>query len=56
MTLFTANGLLVGDTRGAMRGISGWPRHYVERAYLDWLMTQESSMQEVNKHIRYFST
>ena len=53
MTLFTANGLLVRDTRGAMRGISGWPRHYVERAYLDWLMTQESSMQEVNKHERY---
>ena len=53
MTLFTANGLLVGDTRGAMRGISGWPRHYVERAYLDWLMTQESSMQEVNRHERY---
>ncbi|HAL58617.1 MAG TPA: hypothetical protein DCP64_03940, partial [Sarcina sp.] len=53
MTLFTANGLLVRDTRGAMRGISGWPRHYVERAYLDWLLTQESSMQEVNRHERY---
>ena len=53
MTLFTANGLLVGDTRGAMRGIQGWPRHYVARAYLDWLMTQESSMQEVNQHERF---
>ena len=53
MTLFTANGLLVGDTRGAMRGIRGWPRHYVKKAYLDWLMTQESSIQEVNRHERY---
>lgn len=41
MTLFTANGLLVGDTRGAMRGIQGWPRHYVTQAYQDWLYTQE---------------
>ena len=41
MTLFTANGLLVGDTRGAMRGIQGWPRHYVAQAYQDWLYTQE---------------
>ncbi len=52
MTLFTANGLLVGDTRGRMRGIQGRPRSYVAKAYLDWLMTQESSMQEVNRHDR----
>lgn len=53
MTLFTANGLLVGDTRGAMRGVRGWPRGYVSKAYLDWLKTQESSIQEVNSHKRY---
>lgn len=53
MTLFTANGLLVGDTRGRMRGIQSWPRVYVARAYLDWLLTQESSMKEVNRHERY---
>ena len=41
MTLFTANGLLVGDTRGAMREIQSWPRHYVAQAYQDWLYTQE---------------
>lgn len=35
MTLFTANGLLVGDTRGAMRGIQGYPRGYVKLAYED---------------------
>ena len=53
MSLFTANGLLVGDTRGAMRGIQGWPRVYVAKAYKDWLKTQESSMQEVNQHKRF---
>ena len=53
MTLFTANGLLVGDTRGAMRGIQGWPRVYVERAYHDWLLTQDSTYDEVNRHEHY---
>ena len=47
MTLFTANGLLVGDTRGAMRGIQGNPRGYVARAYQDWLTTQEKSFEAV---------
>lgn len=53
MTLFTANGLLVGDTRGSMRGIHGYPRIYVERAYADWYLTQTSSYKEVNCHERY---
>ena len=53
MTLFTADGLLVGDTRGCMRGIRGWPRHYVDRAYRDWLLTQDSSFAEVNRHERF---
>ena len=53
MTLFTANGLLVGDTRGQMRGIQGWPRGYVAYAYLDWLLTQQSSLEEVNRHERF---
>ena len=52
MTLFTANGLLVGDTREAMSGDREWPRVYVTKAYLDWLMTQESSMRKVNRHER----
>lgn len=43
MTLFTANGLLVGDTRGCMRGIQGWPRGYVAKSYQDWLFTQNCS-------------
>lgn len=52
MSLFTANGLLVGDTREAMRGIQGWPRGYVMKAYKDWLKTQESTLQEVSRHER----
>ncbi len=52
MTLFTANGLLVGDTRGALRGIKAMPRAYVAKAYQDWLKTQESSFREVNKYDR----
>ena len=47
MTLFTANGLLVGDTRGAMRGIQGNPRGYVAKAYQDWLTTQEKTFEAV---------
>ncbi len=50
MTLFTANGLLVAYTLRFMRGMAIRPRDYVARAYLDWLLTQESSMQEVNRH------
>ena len=52
MTLFTANGLLVGDTRGCMRGIQGWPRGYVAMAYQDWLRTQEISFEQSRKEPR----
>lgn len=41
MTLFTANGILVGDTRLCTRGIGGVPRDYVARAYQDWYRMQE---------------
>ncbi len=40
MTLFTANGLLLGITRGRLRGIMGPIEDYIYRAYLDWLYTQ----------------
>ena len=53
MTLFTANGLLVGNTRVAMRGIGGAPHCYVEGAYQDWLLTQDSSYSEVSSNKRY---
>lgn len=53
MTLFTANGILVGDTRLSMRGIGGDPKTYVPKAHLDWLKTQESDINSVNHHERY---
>ena len=40
MTLFTANGLLMGITRGYMRGIGAPPEYYVSFAYIDWYYTQ----------------
>lgn len=52
MTLFTANGILVGDTRGALRGIQGLPRGYVSESYQDWLRTQEVSFETDIKHPR----
>lgn len=45
MTLFTANGILYGETRGNLRGIAGAPRIYVAKAYQDWLATQEPEYQ-----------
>lgn len=41
MTLFTANGLLLGTTRGMTRGIKGTYPSYVACCYKDWLRTQE---------------
>ena len=52
MTLFTANGLLVRDTQVALCHVLAWPRKYVAMAYQDWLKTQESSIEEVNRHER----
>lgn len=40
MTLFTANGLLLGVTRGYTHGVAGPPESYVRFAYLDWYYTQ----------------
>ena len=42
MTLFTANGLLLGQTRGMTRGIGGLDPFYIGLCYKDWLKTQES--------------
>ena len=42
MTLFTANGLLLGTTQSLRRGI-GWPSPYdIRLCYQDWLKTQET--------------
>lgn len=53
MALFTANGILVGDTRLSMRGIGGDPKAYVPYAYLDWLKTQQSDIDTVNSYERF---
>lgn len=47
MTLFTANGMLMGLTRGYMRGIGGRPEKYVDGAYLDWYYTQTGRKREM---------
>lgn len=46
MTLFTANGLLAANTRGAMRGIGGPLSCYVAKSYQDWHHTQEMPFRE----------
>ena len=46
MSLFTANGILMGLTRGFMRGIGGRPEKYVTKAYLDWYYTQTDRKHE----------
>ncbi len=46
MTLFTANGILVGETRRKLRSIGAWPRCYVSFSYNDWLVTQTETFEE----------
>lgn len=41
MSLFTAAGILLGMTRGYMRGVMGRIDTYCRFTYLDWLHTQE---------------
>ena len=43
MTLFTANGILFGYTRGCARGSAAAFNSYVADAYRDWLYTQTTS-------------
>ena len=50
MTLFTANGMLMGVTRGYMRGIGGQPEKYVAGAYLDWYYTQTGKKKNGSPH------
>lgn len=42
MTLFTANGLLFGTTRGCLRGIQGPYPSYFAEAYREWYKTKTS--------------
>lgn len=43
MTLFTANGLLLGTTRGMTRGIMGSYPGYISLCYKEWYKTQYES-------------
>ena len=52
MALFTANGLLAAETARVLQNTQARSEIYVRQAYLDWLLTQESSMAEVNRHQR----
>lgn len=52
MTLFTANGVLVADTRVSMRGIGGIPHDYLLNSYKDWLCTQELTLEQMEKKRR----
>jgi ADP-ribosylglycohydrolase len=40
MTMFTATGLLLGTTRGMLRGIMGAYEDYIRHSYKDWYRTQ----------------
>ena len=53
MSLFTACGIMVGDTRMRLRGIGARPSYYVSNAHEDWLLTQESNYGTVNSFERY---
>jgi uncharacterized protein (TIGR02452 family) len=48
MTLFTANGIIVGDTRLHLRGIGGIPHDYLRKSYSDWLQTQEITKEQMD--------
>ncbi len=51
MSLFTAAGVLLGMTRGRMRGVMGRIDGYCRFTYLDWLHTQEWSSKKQDTRI-----
>ncbi|MBR6707007.1 MAG: ADP-ribosylglycohydrolase family protein [Clostridia bacterium] len=48
MTLFTANGILIGETHGRLKGIQGPIADYVHIAYREWQLTQEHGADVMN--------
>lgn len=56
MTLFTANGLLLGTTRGRTRGIMGGYSSYIAYCYKEWYQTQTKRYPlERNYHYAWLS-
>lgn len=53
MTLFTANGILFGYSRAAMRGIMGPPEAYIRDSYLEWLQTQTGDIDYTLNHYNW---
>ncbi len=53
MTLFTANGLLFGHTRGAMRGIMARPENYIRDAYVEWWEAQTDNIDYTKLHYNW---
>ena len=49
MTMFTANGLLLGTTRGMTRGIMGSYPSYISHCYSDWLKTQTVKYSNISE-------
>lgn len=54
MTLFTANGYLFYETRGAMRGIAAPSCSYIAMAYKDWYMTQTIKFEDKPEDCRQY--
>ena len=56
MALFTANGILFGETRGSLRGMGGVPSIYMSDFYEEWLWTQKMSFEEYWERDHYRKT
>ena len=54
MTLFTANGLLFGNTRFNLRGTAASQSAYIAMAYKDWHMTQTTQFENKPSDCRHY--
>lgn len=54
MLLFTATGLLLGETRVYFRGIAGPPWSYVWLSYKDWNRAQTEKYSMKGEHFSWF--
>lgn len=55
MSLFTANGVLIADTRETAQGIGCVPHDAVAVSYMDWLLTQEQGYEQARNLPRGFA-